>query len=307
VTSSPRVTVGLPVFNGEAYLEAAIESLLAQDFDDFELLVADNGSTDSSLQIAQAAAQRDERVTVHPSAENRGAAWNYNRLVDLARGRYFKWAAHDDLVAPSFLSRCVEVLDSDPEVVLAYTRAVDIDERGDVVKEYELLPYASAGTPFERARSVLLNPSPCFESFGLMRTAQLRLTDRIGAYTSSDRTLFLELSLLGRFHEVPEVLFLHRQHPERSVARYKDDRARNAWFDPAWAGRTSTPRWRLLREYVAALRRSGIGAADKGKVASLIPRWALANRRALSREAASVVLRRGTTVPADTQAEAVSR
>lgn len=303
----PRVTVGLPVYNGEAYLAAAIDSILEQDYQDLELLIADNGSTDGSLRIAEAAAARDPRVRVHASPENRGAAWNYNRLVSLAQGEYFKWAAHDDVLRPAFLSRCVEVLDSRQDVVLVYTRAVDIDERDEVVHEYDLPAYATSGSPSVRARTVLLRPSPCFESFGLMRTAQLRTTGCIGAYTSSDRTLFLELSMLGLFFEVPEVLFLHRQHPERSVARYSDDRARNVWFDPSWKGRPSAPRWRLLREYVAAVRRSPLPVAQQLRVAGVLPAWVYANRRTLAREAASTLLRRGTTVPATIRTESVNR
>ncbi|HLR96223.1 MAG TPA: glycosyltransferase, partial [Jiangellaceae bacterium] len=77
---APRVTIGLPVFNGERYLEAAIDSILAQDFQDFELLLADNASTDATLEICERAAARDPRVTVHRSEANRGAAWNYNRV-----------------------------------------------------------------------------------------------------------------------------------------------------------------------------------------------------------------------------------
>ncbi|WP_380165802.1 glycosyltransferase family 2 protein [Jannaschia sp. R86511] len=307
MTTTPLVTVGLPVYNGARFLRAAIDSLLAQDLTDFELLIADNGSTDDSVEIARAAAERDQRVVVHRSEQNRGAAWNYNRLVDLARGTYFKWAAHDDLVEPTFLSRCVEVLQERPEVVLAYTRAVDVDEQDDVVREYELLPYAADGTPTQRARTVVLNPSPCFESFGVMRTEQLRRTRRIGAYTSSDRTLFLELALMGRFVEVPEVLFRHRQHPERSVTRYRDDRARNVWFDPSWEGRASAPRWRLLREYGVSIVRSPIPRTHRLRAGTLLPRWALANRRALVREAASMVLGRATTVTGHHEPRAVNR
>lgn len=292
--TAPRVTIGLPVFDGEHYLAAAIDSLLAQDFTDFELLIADNGSTDGTLRIAQEAAARDYRVTVHGSPVNRGAAWNYNRLVDLARGKYFKWAAHDDLVRPTFLSRCVEVLDGDPEVVLAYTRAQGIDQAGEAARSYEVRKDAGDRSAMVRARSILLDPSPCYESFGLMRTEQLRRTRRIGAYTSSDRSLFLELCLTGRFHEVPEILFLHRLHEERSVRRYSDDRARNEWFDPSWSGRPSAPRWRLLKEYATSAGRVSIGPLQRAQVSALLARWALANRGVLSREAVSLLLGRAT-------------
>ncbi|NED95098.1 glycosyltransferase family 2 protein [Phytoactinopolyspora alkaliphila] len=292
--SDPRVTVGLPVYNGESYIGAAIQSILDQDYENFELLLADNGSTDATAVICEEAAARDGRVSVHRSEANRGAAWNYNRLVDLARGEYFKWAAHDDLLEPSFLSACVTVLDDDPQVSLAYTRAVDIDERGDVVHVHDLPGYATEITPSKRVASVILDPSPCMESFGLVRRSQLLQTSRIGPYTSSDRTLFLELALLGRFYEVPEVLFLHRQHAQRSVHQYRDSRARNLWFDPNWHGKRSAPQWRLLREYVRATARSPVSPTERVRTFAAIGRWCGRNRRTLAREAASRLFRRTT-------------
>jgi glycosyltransferase involved in cell wall biosynthesis len=289
--TAPRVSVGLPVYNGEQFLGAAIESITAQDFTDFELLIGDNGSTDSTPDICASYAAQDPRISVRRSAENRGAAWNYNRLVDIARGEYFKWAAHDDLLAPGFLRRCVDVLDADPDVSLCYTKAVDIDAGGAVLAEHTLPAYAVESQPSRRVRRVLFEPSPCLESFGLTRRAQLNRTNRIGGYTGSDRTLFLELSMMGRFHEVPEVLFLHRQHPGRSVHRYADGRARNVWFDPSWSGRRSAPRWRLLREYAAAIARAPIPAAERARVAALLPGWAARNRSTLVREAAGFFVR----------------
>lgn len=290
--SAPRVTVGLPVFNGERYLAKAVESVLAQDLPDFELLIADNGSTDATYEIALGYARTDDRVQVHRSQVNRGAAWNYNRLVDLARGHYFKWAAHDDLLQPEFLRRCVEVLDADPDVSLAYTRAADVDECGRRVRTYDLVPYATERKPSSRAASVLLDPSPCFESFGVTRRAQLAATGRIGPFTSSDRVLFLELALLGRFAEVPEMLFLHRQHPGRSVHAYADARDRNAWFDPRWEGRRSAPRWRLLREYARAIGRADLRPGERAAVAAILVRWCGQNRLPLARDAAAFLQHR---------------
>jgi len=294
--SGPRVSIGLPVFNGERYIGAAIDSILAQDYQDFELLLADNASTDATLEICERAAARDPRITVHRSAANRGAAWNYNRVVHLARGEYFKWAAHDDLLEPAFLRRCVEVLDRRPDVSLCYTRAVDIDEASTVVHAHELPGYATAGRPHARVASVILDPSPCMESFGLTRRRQLQQTSLIGGYTGSDRTLFLELALLGRFHEVPEVLFLHRQHAERSMNQYTDARARNLWFDPSWQGRRSAPRWRLLREYVRATRRGTVRPGERAMVGLTLARWCARNLRVLTREAASFTLGNRTVV-----------
>jgi glycosyltransferase involved in cell wall biosynthesis len=108
--TNPKVTIGVPVYNGEKYLAAALDTLLAQSFEDFELIISDNASTDCTEEIARAYAARDGRVRYERSGANRGCAWNHNRVFALARGRYFRWAAHDDLCAPTLLARTVELL-----------------------------------------------------------------------------------------------------------------------------------------------------------------------------------------------------
>lgn len=283
----PRVTIALPVYNGELFLVEAIESQLAQTFTDFELVISDNGSTDGTEEICRTFLHRDTRVTYYRSSVNRGAAWNYNRLFRLTCGNYFKWAAHDDIYAPTFLARCVSVLDERPDVSLCYTGAVDIDERGDEVKPYPPLVYPDELALHERVRAVILNPSPCFESFGLMRRDQLRRTGLIGAYTSSDRTLILELAMQGKFHQIQDTLFFHRQHPDRSMFRYPKARGRNAWFDPNRAHKFTFPKWRLLAEYARAIERAPISAEERLRCMVHLARWTVKNRGVLARELAA--------------------
>jgi glycosyltransferase involved in cell wall biosynthesis len=123
-----KVSIGLPVFNGENYLEAAVDSILAQTFKDFELIISDNASTDRTQEICQRYCGRDSRVRYFRSEQNHGAAWNFNRVFELASGEYFKWAAHDDMIAPDFLQKCVAVLDEDPTVVLCHSQVQFINE-----------------------------------------------------------------------------------------------------------------------------------------------------------------------------------
>ena len=111
---SPRVSIGLPVYNGERFLVQAIESVLAQTFEDFELIVCDNASTDASGAIAQTYVERDSRVRYFRNASNLGAARNFNRTFELSRGEYFKWLAADDLIAPTYLERCLAALGPRP-------------------------------------------------------------------------------------------------------------------------------------------------------------------------------------------------
>lgn len=149
-THIPRVTIGLPVYNGRNYLAQTMESLLAQTYTDFELVICDNASTDDTEAICRAFAARDERVRYFRNEENIGASANYNRVFELGRGMYFKWAAHDDLLAPAYLERCVEVLDQNPDVVLAYTQAKAIDGKGGIVKVYPGKHHFNSSDPRER-------------------------------------------------------------------------------------------------------------------------------------------------------------
>ena len=126
----PRVSIGLTVFNSERSLDESIQSLLAQTFQDFELIVSDNASTDRTRQIALSYAAQDDRVKYMRNRMNIGVAGNFNQAFRLSSGEFFKWAAYDDLCAQDFLLRCIEVLDRDPDVVLAYPRTVGIDEHG---------------------------------------------------------------------------------------------------------------------------------------------------------------------------------
>lgn len=264
VPDGPRVSIGLPVYDGQNFLEPAIRSLLDQTYRDFELIISDNASTDRTPEICRAHAERDARVRYSRNATNIGAAPNYNRVFEQARGRYFKWAAHDDVCRPDFLRRCVQALESDPGAVLAFTRTATIDERDQVIKEWEARPAFAAGSPQQRFREAL-RPRETHPIWGLMRVEVLRRTPLFGSYPGHDLPLLAELALLGRFHEIPEVLFLQREHRGRSVRRYDFRNPHRAvvWYDPSKAGRLIFPRWRLLAEYAAAIRRAPLRAGER--------------------------------------------
>src|SRR5204863_2022061 len=129
-------TVGLPVFNGGKYLEQALTSLLEQDYPAFEIIVSDNGSSDSTRAICDAYASRDERLKYHRYEINRGAAWNFNNVVSQADGAYFMWAAHDDVWRRDCLSRYAQALDGDLLAVLVSCRHQAIDSRGQAIATY---------------------------------------------------------------------------------------------------------------------------------------------------------------------------
>lgn len=257
VSTTPKVSIGLPVFNGESFLGQALDSLLGQSFEDFELIVSDNGSSDGTQAICQHHAERDARLRYVRHEENRGAAWNYNFVFAQARGAYFKWAAHDDVCAPTFLERCIEVYDGGLDsLVLVYPKSVFIDQVGDVLRPDRDDLHTRGMGARRRVAHVLRHVNLANAVFGLMRCSALERTRLIDSFVASDYVLFVELALLGEFHEIPEVLFQKREHRASSRMANVDDEQVLEWFDPgkkqaSWL----TTRQRLWLEYLRSARR----------------------------------------------------
>lgn len=228
--SIPRLSIGLPVYNGENYVAQAIDSLLAQTFTDFELIISDNASTDRTAEICRAFAERDRRIRYYREPQNRGMAWNFNRTFELARAPYFKWHAHDDRCAPTLLERSVDALDRDPSLVLCYARAAVIDSQGNSVPDDPASwrpPVASevkAGSdrdelrglgstsPSRRYYSILLDTIWCLEAYGVVRTNVMATTGKMRDFMVSEKVFLAELALRGRIAEIPEKLFYCRRH-----------------------------------------------------------------------------------------------
>ncbi|NND43684.1 MAG: glycosyltransferase family 2 protein, partial [Xanthomonadales bacterium] len=183
----PRLSIGLPVFNGENYLASALDSLLGQSFGDFELIVCDNASTDRTAEICRVFAANDARIRYHRHDENIGAAANYNSTLERARGTYFKWAAHDDLCRAQFLEKCIEVLDRQADVVLCHSRSEGIDERGEVKGYYGEERAFDTARPARRFWDAISTPHVCISVFGVMRRDVLLKTVRHGDWVGADR------------------------------------------------------------------------------------------------------------------------
>jgi glycosyltransferase involved in cell wall biosynthesis len=285
----PRVSIGVPVYNGARFLSEALESLVAQTYRDLEIIICDNASTDGTEEICRAVAARDQRVRYIRNEKNVGAGKNYNRTFELATGEYFKWAAHDDVCAPLFVERCVDILAQRPDVVIAYPRMVDIDDQGKVLPPRNIshIPRSergSASIPWMRFRDIIRVDYTVEEIFGVIRSDVLRKTPLILSYTDSDRTLLAELGLHGKLFEVPDVLFFHRLHPAMSTQQFTGWTERTAWFDPLKAGRRVFPHWRQLLEYVKAIMRVSLGPVDRFLCLGLMAQWILRRRAGLLSE-----------------------
>lgn len=235
--NGPRVSIGLPVYNGENYLRRSIDSILAQDFEDFELIIADNASSDGTESICREYAAADKRVRYYRNDTNLGAAANYNKVFHLARGEFFKWAAHDDECHPAMIRKCVEALDrAPPSVSMVYPLGELIDENGNTLSApLDRIAAPEHWPPYRRIAHVFWALNMCDPIFGLIRSSHLRKTGLIGPFFGADYVLLGELAMLGEIREVDEVLFRLRAHPKRSMRAHKGRRERAAWYDPSSA------------------------------------------------------------------------
>jgi glycosyltransferase involved in cell wall biosynthesis len=260
---SPRVSVGLPVYNGARYLARSLESILGQDIEDFELIVSDNASTDDTPEICQHFAARDPRVLVLRQERNRGAAWNHNEIFRRSRAPFFKWAAHDDWCDSSYLRRCLEVFEqSTPSVVLVYPRTLLVSAAGEVLTRYEDRLDIRAQRPYQRLWYLVRRLALCNAFLGVIRRSALERTRLLGSFSSSDRVLLAELAMQGEFREVPEFLFYRRRHAESSREANKTSEAIARWFDPEVRSHRA-PQLRLFREHLVSISRAPLGPGER--------------------------------------------
>lgn len=282
MSAKPRLTIGMPVYNGEQYIGAAIESLLNQTFTDFELVISDNGSTDETENICRRFESLDKRVTYIRQAENRGAIANFNCLVEFAQGEYFKWAAHDDVCEPNYLEECVQVLDSNPELAWVHSDSDMIDEKGDswlirMPEDDEEVAIDSLGNrrwaglpradhesdrPSKRFAGVLLGTRWCVDSYGVMRTEFLRRTGLYPNLYGAEKVLMGELSLLGKTFQIPFVLFKQRIHPAASA--YQESETAQQQFVAARDARPFTvTRLSLFLAHLRVVRSAPISSYER--------------------------------------------
>jgi hypothetical protein len=266
---TPSVTIGLPVYNGERYLRATLDSLLAQDYPSFTVRIADNASTDATAAICDEYAQANGRVRRHRHEKNIGAWRNFNFAARTAADPYFVWAGAHDVWAPTFVSKCVERLESDPSVVLAYSLTGSRDPDGAEVPGvvFDRIDTRGLG-PLGRYRRVIWDLNACSPVHGVIRKSAL---DRTGLFRldvwGADHLLLAELALLGGFAQVPEVLFwLRAPHGEQTEDERKRRVARAC--DPERAEELCRIPWselhrQTMRGHLQAVARAPLGPARR--------------------------------------------
>jgi len=282
VTNRPLVSIGLPVYNGEKYLDAALRSLLNQTYSNLELIICDNASTDATQEISLKYAVSDPRIRYYRNETNIGGANNHNLSFEYAEGKYFRWAAHDDLVAPDLIEKCVEFLEQNPDIVLCCTDCRLIDE---VSIAQEVYYCVSGSSPDVFKRFVqLAGHHYCYEASGLMRRDAVEQTGLFRNYPDADRTFLVHLGLLGEFHRIAEPLFQKRRHPGMSTRVYPDEYDRYAWFGERYKYRLTPPRLVQLFHLLEIITRSPVPISIKLKCYAYMGKWLVHRRGSFAHE-----------------------
>jgi len=284
---APLVSVGIPVYNGERHLAAAIEGMLAQDLEDFELIICDNASQDGTAEIAREYAARDSRIRYYRNPSNLGLVRNFNRVFELSRGRYFKWTAHDDWHPPQTLRVCAEVLEGDPSAVLCASAVAITDDDGEVFAEWHPSVDLRSVSPPLRFHRLIWSLGETHPLFALIRADALRQTPLYRPFVGGDRVLLAQLALMGPIWQLDQVLHHYRQTRMRPGARPTGNRPSQAVIlDPANKGKLPSRTWRLGYEHLRLVARARLAPQHKLWLAGdVVARFGVRDSRRLAAEA----------------------
>lgn len=207
----PLVSIGFPVYNGERFIRRALDSLLAQDFREFDLLISDNASDDATADICREYAAADPRIRYVRHEVNKGAPWNFEYVMRETRGTYFMWAAHDDLWHPGFVGRCVEELEAQPDAVACCTEINFIDANNAPSVEYAgYRNLSTLGMTRVQRFHHLICRMGWFAIYGLIRREAVQRLSFGISVSGPDVILLLELLMMGQIARVDEPLFSYR-------------------------------------------------------------------------------------------------
>jgi glycosyltransferase involved in cell wall biosynthesis len=254
-TEAPFVSIGLPVYNGENFVAEAIRCVLDQTFSDWELIICDNCSTDRTLAICRQFADRDSRIRVYQNARNMGVCFNYSEVFRLSRGQYFKWMAHDDLFAPRFIETCIQELEKDEDVVLAFTKMCYVDAGGRVLRRQASELSVLGPTAESRAKQFLASAAQSTDflwlAYGLVRRDVLQQSGSMGLYAGSDHVMLFKIALRGCIKQIEEEMFFRREHSEASTCKRGSTVRERAKFAYADDNRRLVLPWcRMLKEHL---------------------------------------------------------
>jgi glycosyltransferase involved in cell wall biosynthesis len=283
MTTPPRLTIGLPVYNGEEYLAQSLNSVLEQTYSDFELVLSSNASTDATDDICRDYQRRDSRIRFVRQRRNLGCAGNDNFCFAQSRTELFKWASADDLWDPDLVRRCIDLLDASPNAILAHSWTAAIDGSDNLIQAFEYPLVTDSPSAPERFRSMLFDNDGMpgairsDDFYGVIRADVLRRVKPHNSYYHADQVFMSELALHGPFVQIPEWLYFRRHHPGRALLANPTVRSWCANLEPRRANRLLHPTPRLVAEfpldYAAAVTRAPLNATDRRQCFAHLARW----------------------------------
>jgi len=299
----PRVSIGVPVYNGERFIRQSVESLLAQTYGDFELVITDNASKDGTEEVCRELVKKDKRVRYVRNDKNLGGPGNFRRVFALCSGEFHKWSTADDFWEPTVIEKCVAVLDREPDVVLCYPKSNIVDASGGLIELYEDSLHLQEDSPRARFIRVVEETRLCHAHLGVIRRAAMKRTSLIGGELASDIRFLAELSLYGKFFVLPEYLFSRRFHEtasswERGPRGIEGEEKENwdlqrAYYDPERMTRSgiSMNYWRRYGNFLWAVTHAPISLREKAGIYRYIGRKMKQQRGLLKKELAGEILR----------------
>jgi glycosyltransferase involved in cell wall biosynthesis len=225
---TPLVTIGMPVYNEERFLQHALDSLLAQDYANFQILISDNASTDATGDIGRRAAESDQRVLYSRTAENIGSTANFRRVADMAQGKYFIWAAGHDEWSSDLISSSVDMLESNPSAAIAFADSHWMGESGD--RDDRDTAYEDTRGKGLIGRFFTVFWGNMHPVLSLMRLDYLRRTRDMQAFAGADLVLLSEMVLQGDFVRVPDAWWHRRDVRTTETHRERMRRYMSAEF-----------------------------------------------------------------------------
>ncbi len=275
IGKQPTVSVGLPVYNGGVLLGEAIESILSQDFDNIELVISDNGSTDATQELCLKYQQLDRRVRYHRFEENLGAIKNFLRVLDLSIGPYFMWASYDDLHEKSFVRKCLQKLESDSSIALVYPRTKVLDHQSKLGGIANDKVNANQEDPLKRFQHLICEIGMCNLFYGLYRTEIVRKPRSFykNLYRGYDNLFLAEIALLGKIVQIEDILFKRRLTRNYTKPLEEQNTDIISMVDPAKLSEGITlPYCRLTYAHIEIINESGLFKSEKNMIFNQILR-----------------------------------
>lgn len=285
----PRVSIAVPAYNCERFIEQSLRSLLAQTYQDFEIVVSDNASTDRTADICEDVARSDSRIRVVRREDNIGGPGNFRFVYSLCRGEFIKWSTADDYWDPCYVEQCVAELDRRPDVVLCYSKTTLVDAEGHRLSDYEDNLDLLEDSPRRRFNDLLSRIGLCNAHLGVIRRSALERTRLIGNEMASDVHFLAELSLYGKFRVVPRHLFFRRFHEQSSSWKRDSAEHQQRYYAPRGGNRLSMQTWKRFGRLVTAVWRSPVPIWQKLLLSKDLAQMAAWNADALGKELRSLL------------------